>query len=961
MKIDTYACSCELRGSSGSDISPIGTACHEFSHCLGLPDFYDTSNSGIYGMDSFDLMDFGSYNGPSGFGEVPSGYTAYERWMAGWLTPTELAEPKTVRTMPDIGQHPAAYVVYNSGNTNEYLLLENRKADRWFSYFDKEASTGHGLFVTHVDYSSSVWENNTVNNTASHQRMSPVPAGKAFATAAKAAPSMFFPVGATALDETSHTTCGGQWFNYTKAGTRKLGHIITDIAFAGDSIAFKFDGGALVDDGSRYTITFDGGTGLCATTSLAQTTFRQSFALPTATAPSGEWTFVGWATAAAYGSKPTLLLTPGSDYRPESDVMLYAVYAEAAASAPQSGSYVLDYTAETALQQEAMGYGAPFSYTAADGGTWTIKAYKNNGLQINTGKDSSIKIPDCPGPITTIEVTGSQKKSVISFAATDYTGSNSPSAIAKGTASKNQTLVISSGDVRGGYLYTTSGSATSITRITVNYVVTTNYYTYPEVAALTVPEVTLPAAELSLLLGDAPRPFAASVTGSTAAVAYSSSNPAVATISAEGMLTPVGLGTTTITAAVPGVAGESRPAQTTATVTVAMPALTAISIAQQPTKTAYTEGETFDATGLTLTATYANGLTQTILLGAPGLTLQPTAPLKPTDTSITVSYTEGGVTVTATIAISVAELQRYTVTLDAAGGACSDAALTETTAGEGVVLPTATTTADGWAFCGWTTTPFYAEATTTPELLTAGDRYKPTADVTLHAIYRHSEAVGEGSGRYERVTATRDDWSGQYLIVMRNGDAAVVADGSKGGTKGIGAANSGIAPAEAGYNAATDSYDPTQADEYSVKLIAATGGYLLQTADGFYNYMSSSATKAGITSTNDLAKAGTVSITFRSADDVHIMTGSSKFVFAYNLDTNTGSFFRFYTTTTADKYISDGRTATLYRKTAGTTLTTYTSYPVATIGTLVKAVDALTTGATTLSDVDAISDRILQK
>ena len=39
--IDGYACSSELRGTSGSELDGIGTACHEFSHCLGLPDTYD--------------------------------------------------------------------------------------------------------------------------------------------------------------------------------------------------------------------------------------------------------------------------------------------------------------------------------------------------------------------------------------------------------------------------------------------------------------------------------------------------------------------------------------------------------------------------------------------------------------------------------------------------------------------------------------------------------------------------------------------------------------------------------------------------------------------------------------------------------------------------------------------------------------------------------------------------------
>ena len=61
VRIDTYACSNEI-DPSGS-IEGIGCFCHEFSHCLGYPDFYDTSYSGWFGMGSWDLMDQGSYNG----------------------------------------------------------------------------------------------------------------------------------------------------------------------------------------------------------------------------------------------------------------------------------------------------------------------------------------------------------------------------------------------------------------------------------------------------------------------------------------------------------------------------------------------------------------------------------------------------------------------------------------------------------------------------------------------------------------------------------------------------------------------------------------------------------------------------------------------------------------------------------------------------------------------------------
>ena len=163
VKIDTYACGGELNGQSGS-IAGIGTMCHEFSHCLGYPDFYDTDYSGGQGMFEWDLMDSGSYNDD---GYRPAGYTSYERWVAGWRTPVELTSTTQVNNMPALTENNAtSYIIYNNGNRNEYFLLENRQKTGW------DASIpGAGLLILHVDYSASAWSSNTPNDTPSHQRM----------------------------------------------------------------------------------------------------------------------------------------------------------------------------------------------------------------------------------------------------------------------------------------------------------------------------------------------------------------------------------------------------------------------------------------------------------------------------------------------------------------------------------------------------------------------------------------------------------------------------------------------------------------------------------------------------------------------------------------------------------------------------------------------------------------------
>ena len=76
--------------------------------------------------------------------------------------------------------------------------------------------------------------------------------------------------------------------------------------------------------------------------------------------------------------------------------------------------------------------------------------------------------------------------------------------------------------------------------------------------------------------------------------------------------------------------------------------LTGIAITTPPTKTAYKAGETFDPAGMVVIATYSNGAK----LMNPSYTFAPAGALTASDTAITITYTEGGVTKTATQAIT---------------------------------------------------------------------------------------------------------------------------------------------------------------------------------------------------------------------------------------------------------------------------------------------------------------------
>ena len=172
VKVDTYACSSELNGAG--EIGGIGTMCHEFSHCMGIPDMYDTGYSGNFGMGPFDLMDYGAYNED---GYKPCGYTAYERMISGWIDPIEVRKGAelSVTGMKALTEGGEAYKLINSGNEDEYFLVENRQFSGW-----DESLPQSGVLITHVDFDQTVWDYNMVNTTGydpdlrftnSHQRM----------------------------------------------------------------------------------------------------------------------------------------------------------------------------------------------------------------------------------------------------------------------------------------------------------------------------------------------------------------------------------------------------------------------------------------------------------------------------------------------------------------------------------------------------------------------------------------------------------------------------------------------------------------------------------------------------------------------------------------------------------------------------------------------------------------------
>ena len=171
--IQKYACSSEIGGNPTDGLYPngIGTFCHEFSHILGLPDYYVTGNDASsnpnydYTNGMWNLMDYGCYNNG---GWTPCLYSAYDRYFMGWETP-QLLNAAYNDTVPVTGSVTGGSTrVITAGGTmpsSTYRdwawYIENRQQTGWDAYLP-----GHGLIVTKVQYNSSSWGGNIVNNNS---------------------------------------------------------------------------------------------------------------------------------------------------------------------------------------------------------------------------------------------------------------------------------------------------------------------------------------------------------------------------------------------------------------------------------------------------------------------------------------------------------------------------------------------------------------------------------------------------------------------------------------------------------------------------------------------------------------------------------------------------------------------------------------------------------------------------
>jgi M6 family metalloprotease-like protein len=227
-----YACTSELRGSTGRNMCGIGTFCHEFGHVYGLTDYYPTDGGNHHTLSDWNIMDEGPYLNQ---GRTPPTYSAYERFYLGWLTPV-LLKSATDGFIPDLKDSNKAYLITQTGNHNlnganpnpvEFFLLENRQKKGWDAYIPNS-----GMLATRIYYNRIDWDNNSPNNNASMMGVDIMEADNIASSSS---------LKGDAFPGTSNVTT----FNPVMRSGTNINKPVTNINLTNGLISFKFMGGGV--------------------------------------------------------------------------------------------------------------------------------------------------------------------------------------------------------------------------------------------------------------------------------------------------------------------------------------------------------------------------------------------------------------------------------------------------------------------------------------------------------------------------------------------------------------------------------------------------------------------------------------------------------------------------------------------------------------------------------------------
>ncbi len=220
-------------------------------------------------------------------------------------------------------------------------------------------------------------------------------------------------------------------------------------------------------------------------------------------------------------------------------------------------------------------------------------------------------------------------------------------------------------------------------------------------------------------------------------------------------------------------------------------------------------------------------------------------------------------------------------------------------AGDAMTLP-AVEAPDGYTFLGWMTAPLSENTTEKPSFYE--NSFTPTGNTTLYALYSFVDAnSGTGTGDYVKVTESRGDWSGEYVIVYEADgyifDGSLTSFDATSNYKAVTITNGTIAAADA--------------DAYKFTVAAMDGGYSIQGTSGKYIGHASNAN--GLT-TGDAALKNTISLD--ATGNANIIGAGGAYL-RYN-KTSGQDRFRYYKSSSYTNqqpialYLKDGSAGTTY-------------------------------------------------
>ena len=188
--------------------------------------------------------------------------------------------------------------------------------------------------------------------------------------------------------------------------------------------------------------------------------------------------------------------------------------------------------------------------------------------------------------------------------------------------------------------------------------------------------------------------------------------------------------------------------------------LQSIAISGTP-QTEYTEGETFSAEGLVVTATYDDASTAVVTTDATW-SFEP-ATLAVGTTSVTATATYNEKTASETYNVTVKEIPSYTYTWMVNGAEVKKSVLKEGTA---VEVPANPENIDGKVFTGWVTTAT-VDANVAPTYATIDETAK--ANTTYYAVFA---TLKQGAGeKWVKKAASEITEEGVYALITKDGKA----------------------------------------------------------------------------------------------------------------------------------------------------------------------------------------------